>query len=117
MKKKDIEITHSKITSETQTLHREDLETTEMQAAITALEAQRDAHLAARDASLAQVQGAQRQIEARVAAQTQHRRALDAQARFNVPELDFWTTNLCLSIEGVAGTGGGEFEVCLYACG
>lgn len=41
-----------------------------------------------------------KQIAQKLAAQQQHAKDLDAQARFNAPELNFWTEYLCLRIEG-----------------
>jgi kinetochore protein Spc25 len=100
MKKKDIEILQLKTSTYQQTMTKEAAETREMQAAIAALTAQRDTQAATRDALRAQMETTQREIDARVAAQRAHQAQLEAQARFNVPELDFWVTNLCLRIEG-----------------
>lgn len=100
MKKKDIEILQLKTSTYQQTMSKEAAETREMQAAIAALTAQRDKQAATRDALRAQMEATQREIDARVAAQRAHQAQLEAQARFNVPELDFWVTNLCLRIEG-----------------
>lgn len=100
MKKKDIEILQLKTSTYQQTMTKEAAETREMQAAIAALTAQRDKQAATRDALRAQLEATQREIDARVAAQRAHQAQLEAQARFNVPELDFWVTNLCLRIEG-----------------
>lgn len=100
MKKKDIEILQLKTSTYQQTMTKEAAETREMQAAIAALTAQRDKQAATRDALRAQMEATQREIDARVAAQRAHQAQLEAQARFNVPELDFWVTNLCLRIEG-----------------
>jgi kinetochore protein Spc25 len=76
MKKRDIEILSQKSSTHQQTLAKEAAETNEMKSAIASLSAQRDAHLATN---------------------AQH---LDSQSRFNIPELEFWTSNLCLDIEG-----------------
>ncbi|KAK0740991.1 chromosome segregation protein Spc25-domain-containing protein [Schizothecium vesticola] len=100
MKKKDIEILQLKTSTYQQTMTKEAAETREMQAAIAALTAQRDKQAATRDALRVQMETTQREIDARVAAQRAHQAQLEAQARFNVPELDFWVTNLCLRIEG-----------------
>ena len=100
MKKKDIEILSLKTSTHQQTLAKEAAETDEMQAAITSLSAQRDAHLAAREGVKQQIAETQKQIDARLATQRAHAQHLDSQSRFNVPELDFWTSTLSLAIEG-----------------
>jgi kinetochore protein Spc25, fungi type len=100
MKKKDTEILHLKTTTHQQTVAKETAEAREMRQAISALEAQRDRHLQSRDALKQQMEASQREIEARAAAQRAHARQLEAQSRFNVPELDFWVSNLGLKIEG-----------------
>jgi kinetochore protein Spc25 len=100
MKKKDIEILSSKSSSHQQTLAKEAAETNEMQTAIASLSAQRDAHLATKESLKQQIAETQKQIDAKLAAQRAHAQHLDAQSRFNIPELDFWTSNLCLTIEG-----------------
>ncbi|KAH7320910.1 chromosome segregation protein Spc25-domain-containing protein [Stachybotrys elegans] len=100
MKKKDIEIVHSKMAATQQTIDKEEAETREMEAAISSLAAQRDNHLATRDTLKAQIAQTQAEIDSRLAAQRAHAQQQEAQSRFNVPELDFWISNLCLKIEG-----------------
>lgn len=100
MKKKDMEILQHKTNTHQQTIAREAAEKREMQAAIAQLSAQRDRNLAARDALRQQIAETQRAIEARLAAQRAHAARVEAQARFNVPELDFWVASLGLKIEG-----------------
>ena len=100
MKKKDIEILSLKSQGHQQTLAKEAAETTEMQAAIASLSAQRDAHQATRETLRQQISETQKTIDAKIAAQRAHAQHLDTQSRFNIPELDFWTSNLCLAIEG-----------------
>jgi kinetochore protein Spc25, fungi type len=100
MKKKDIEILHLKTSTHQQTISKETAETREMQSAIASLSDQRDKHLASRDRLKKQIATTQADIDARLAAQSAHAQHLEAQSRFNVPELDFWVTNLCLKIEG-----------------
>ncbi|TVY57182.1 putative kinetochore protein spc25 [Lachnellula cervina] len=100
MKKKDIEIMSSKSSSHQQTLAKEAAETDEMQAAIASLSIQRDAHLASKETLKQQIAETQKQIDAKLAAQRAHAKNLDAQSRFNIPELDFWTSTLCMEIEG-----------------
>ncbi|EPE08760.1 kinetochore protein spc25 [Ophiostoma piceae UAMH 11346] len=100
MRKRDIEIMQVKSNSLQQTLAKEKQEKQEMEASIAALQSQRNRQEAERDALARQVADTQRAIDARVAAQQARARQREAQARFNVPELDFWVTNLCLSMEG-----------------
>lgn len=100
MKKKDMEILQLKTNTHQQTISKEAAETREMQAAIAALTQQRDRHAAQRDTLKKQIAATQADIDARLAAQHEYAARVEAQARFNVPELDFWISNLCLKIEG-----------------
>lgn len=100
MKKKDIDILQMKTSTHQSTIAKEAVEAREMQAAIASLSSQRDKQLALRDSLQKQIVETQKEIEARLAAQRAHQEQQEAQARFNVPELDFWVTNLCLKIEG-----------------
>lgn len=100
MRKRDIEILQLKSNSLQQTMAKEKQEKQEMERAIADLAAQRDRQVAARDALARRVADTQRAIDAKLAAQQARARQREAQARFNVPELDFWVTNLCLSMEG-----------------
>ncbi|KAI0541645.1 chromosome segregation protein Spc25-domain-containing protein [Xylaria digitata] len=100
MKKKDMEIVQHKINTHQQTRSKEDAERREMESSIGSLTRQRDANLAARDNLKKQIAEAQKEIDVRLAAQRAHAARIEAQSRFNVPELDFWVTNLCLRIEG-----------------
>ena len=100
MKKKDIEILQLKTNTHQTTIAKEAAETREMQGAIAALTTQRDRQAATRDALQEQIAVTKKEIEARLTAQRAHAAQLEAQARFNVPELDFWVTHLCLTIEG-----------------
>lgn len=83
-----------------QSLHKEAVETSEMQAAIASVTAQRDARAQDKNRLHAEIAATQKQIFQRLAAQQRHAQDLDAQARFNAPELSFWTEYLCLRIEG-----------------
>ncbi|KAK8086327.1 kinetochore protein spc25 [Apiospora phragmitis] len=96
MKKKDMEILQLKTNTHQQTISKEAAETREMQAAIASLTQQRDKNAAQRDTLKRQITETQAEIDARLAAQWG--------ARFNVPELDFWISNLCLKIEGAGQT-------------
>ncbi|KAJ4408436.1 kinetochore-associated Ndc80 complex subunit spc25 [Gnomoniopsis sp. IMI 355080] len=100
MKKKDIDILQMKTNTHQNTIVKEAAETREMQAAINELSAQRDKQAALRDSLQKQIADTQKEIDARLAAQRKHQAQQEAQARFNVPELDFWITNLCMKIEG-----------------
>ena len=100
MRKKDIEIVQVKTSTHQQTIEKEEAETREMEAAIASLTSQRDDHHATRDALKAQIAQTQAEIESRLVAQREYAAQQDAQTRFNVPELDFWITNLCMRIEG-----------------
>lgn len=100
MKRKDIEILQLKTSTAQQTIGKEAAEKREMQTTIASLTAQRDKQAAHRDALKKQIEATQKEIETKLEAQRERQRQLEAQARFNVPELDFWVTNLCLRIEG-----------------
>lgn len=100
MKKKDIEILGLKTSTHQQTVERETAEKREMESAIAQLEEERDKHLMAREALQEQIADTQREIDARLAAQREYAARMEAQSRFNVPELEFWQQNLGLRIEG-----------------
>ena len=100
MKKRDIEIIQAKTATHQHTIEKEDAETNEMETAVSTLASQRDKHLQSRDALKKQIAQTEAEIETRLAAQRAHAAQQEAQSRFNVPELDFWITNLCLKIEG-----------------
>ena len=100
MKKKDIEILTLKSTTHAQTLQKEAQETSEMKSAITAITTQRDSRASTRDRVQEQIASTQQAIDQRLSAQRQHAQHLDKQARFNLPELDFWQDYWCLHIEG-----------------
>lgn len=100
MKRKDIDIFQMKTNTHQNSIAKEAAETREMQAAIASLSAERDKQLALRGSLQKQIEETQKEIDARLAAQRAHQAQQEAQARFNVPELDFWITNLCMKIEG-----------------
>ena len=100
MKQKDTEILALKSTTHAQTLEKEAIESAEMEAAIASITAQHDARVSHRDRLRQQIEETQKLIEQRLDAQRKHADKLDAQARFNLPELDFWQSYLCLRIEG-----------------
>jgi kinetochore protein Spc25 len=101
MKQRDIEILSQKSSSHQQTLSKEAAETNEMKSAIAQLSAQRDTHLNTKESLLQQIAETQKQIDTKLAAQRAHAQHIDAQSRFNVPELEFWSSTLCLDIDGV----------------
>lgn len=100
MKAKDIEILSLKSSTHHQTLAKEQVETAEVQAIIDNLSAQRDTQLATRETLKQKIAETQKAINTRLTAQRAHAQHVDSQSRFNVPELDFWISNLSLSIEG-----------------
>ena len=79
---------------------KEAAESTEMETALTKVKSQRDSQEEERDRVRKEIEATQRTIAQRVEAQRTHAAHLDAQARFNSPELDFWTDHLCLQIDG-----------------
>ncbi|KAL8747626.1 MAG: hypothetical protein Q9190_000517 [Brigantiaea leucoxantha] len=99
-KKREIELLAQKTSSHAQSVTKEVAETAEMQATIAEITRQRDARAEHRDHVRAEIAATKKQISQRLAAQQQHAKALDAQARFNEPELNFWQSHLCLRIEG-----------------
>ncbi|KAI1343934.1 chromosome segregation protein Spc25-domain-containing protein [Xylariaceae sp. FL0016] len=104
MKRKDMEIVQHKISTHQQTRSKEDAEKREMEASIASLTSQRDKNMASRDTLKQQIADTQKEIDARLAAQRAHAAYIEAQSRFNIPELDFWISNLCLKIEGAGQT-------------
>lgn len=98
--KKDIDQLAQKVSTHSQSLSKEAAETSEMHAAIASVTAQRDVRAQDRDRLRAEILATKKQIAQKLTAQQQHAKDLDAQARFNVPELNFWTEYLCLRIEG-----------------
>jgi len=100
MKKKDIEILQVKTSNHQQSLAKEAAETSEMNAAIDALASQRDGHSARKSDLQTQIAETQAAIDAKLSQQRAHASYLTSQSRHDVPELDFWTSNLGLRIEG-----------------
>jgi kinetochore protein Spc25 len=74
-----------------------------MEEAIHALTTQKEEHLARRDRLKEDISSIQSSIRQRRDAQAIHQRALEAQARHNIPELRFWEHCLGLRIEGSDG--------------
>ncbi|PGH17029.1 hypothetical protein AJ79_01413 [Helicocarpus griseus UAMH5409] len=100
LKQKDIEILSLKSQTHAQTLAKESAEAAEIHSAISTITSQHAARLATRDRLKQQIDETQKTINQRLEAQRAHARHLDAQARLNVPELEFWQDYLCLRIEG-----------------
>lgn len=100
MKQRDIEILQLKTQTHKQTLQKEIAEANEMHTAIASITAERDARLAKRDRLKQQIAQTQEAINQRLEAQRAHANRLDAQARLNAPELEFWQDYLCFRIEG-----------------
>ena len=100
MKQRDIEILAQTSHTHHTTLTSQAAETAEMQTAIASITAQRDSHASHRTALQSEIKILQKQITQRQSAQSAHARDLDAQSRFNGPELDFWETYLGMRIEG-----------------
>ncbi|KAL4913482.1 chromosome segregation protein Spc25-domain-containing protein [Aspergillus aurantiobrunneus] len=100
MRHRDIEILNLKSQTHEQTLQKEAAEAAEMHAAVSSVTLERDSRLTKRDRLKQQIEETQKAINQRMEAQKSHTRYLDAQARLNVPELEFWQDYLCLRIEG-----------------
>lgn len=100
LKKKDLEILAQKSQIHAHSLSKEAAETAEMRAAIASITTQRDLRASHRDRLRAEIAATQKLINQRLVAQQQHAKEMDAQARFNEPELGFWMDYLCLRIEG-----------------
>jgi kinetochore protein Spc25 len=75
-----------------------------MHESIRALSTQKDEHVARRDQLKEDINMIQKTIKQKREAQGTHQRALEAQARHNIPELRFWEHCLGLRIEG-SGSG------------
>ena len=100
-RKKEIDLLAQKSSTHAQSLNKEAAETSEMHAVIASITAQRDSQAQDRDRLKTEISTAKKLIAQKLAAQQQYAKDLDAQARFNAPELNFWTEYLCLRIEGV----------------
>lgn len=101
MKKKDIEILQIKTATHAQTLAKEAAETDEINQTITLLTSQRSAHLATKTSLLTQISETQALIDTKLSQQRAHAMHLSQQSRHDVPELEFWQSNLGLRLEGV----------------
>jgi kinetochore protein Spc25, fungi type len=90
----------SKSNVHAQNLAKEAAETEEMEEAIHNLIVQKEEHVARRDRLQEDINTIKSSIGQRKDAQAVHQRALEAQARHNIPELRFWEQCLGLRIEG-----------------
>ncbi|KAF7845688.1 hypothetical protein BT93_L1205, partial [Corymbia citriodora subsp. variegata] len=99
-RKRELEDLSSKTIAHQNMLAKEAQEQEEMHEAIDELKTQRQEHLAHRDNLRDQLSEIQKAIHVKRQAQQQHQRHLDSQARHNAPELHFWESNLCMSIQG-----------------
>ncbi|KAL4999516.1 putative kinetochore protein spc25 [Aspergillus recurvatus] len=100
MRQRDIEILNLKSQTHEQILQKEAAEAAEMHAAVSSVTLERDSRLTKRDRLRQQIEETQKAIHQKLESQKSHSRYLDAQARLNVPELEFWQDYLCLRIEG-----------------
>ena len=88
-----------------------------MHAAIATLTSQKQSHEHHRSALQSEIAATQAAIRQRREAQAAHQRALDAQARHNLPELKFWEECLGLRIEGAGESGGERLRFCFGELG
>src|SRR5438552_4177874 len=100
MRRKDIDILQLKTRAHQQTIGKEEAETREMESTIGALAAQRDRQVAHRDTLKRQLTGALVECERRAEQVRARREREDAQRRFDIPELDFWSRSLAMRVEG-----------------
>lgn len=84
-----------------------------MHEAIRSLTAQKEEHVARRDQLRTDIGSVQAAIKQRRDSQAAHQRALDAQARHNIPELRFWESCLGMRMEG---TGVDDRLKFVYVC-
>ena len=100
MKTRDLEILAHKNGQHSQSMKSQTIETAEMEQDIADLTAQKEQASSHRSSLKTQIETIKSEIYARQAAQSTHARGIDAQARLNLPELDFWESYLGLRIEG-----------------
>ena len=100
MKQRGIEILSQKSQSHANTIAKETAETDDMHAAISAISSQRDERAGQRDRLKDEISSIRKSITQRIDGQRKHAAEIDAQAKLNDPELDFWVDYLCMRIEG-----------------
>ncbi|KAI4201902.1 MAG: hypothetical protein LQ350_002949 [Teloschistes chrysophthalmus] len=101
VKQKNIELLAHKSSDHARSIEKEAVETAEMHAAIASITQQRDTCAQHRDRVRTEIAAVRKQIAQRLAAQQQHAKTFDIQARFNNPELDFWQSYLAMRIDGM----------------
>lgn len=97
---KDIDILAQKSAQHLSSLSAQEAETQSAREEIVAIKSSRDANAQHRDRLRGEIAQYNKQISQRKAAQAAHAEEVAAQARLNVPELDFWETYLGMRIEG-----------------
>jgi kinetochore protein Spc25, fungi type len=90
----------STLSTHNQVLSREQAEKNEMHTQISKLESRAAQQSAQRDRLKSAIAQTQRQIDAKVQAQSEYAAKQDGQSRLNGPELNFWETYLGCRIEG-----------------
>lgn len=99
-RKQAIHELESKTSSHAHILAREAQEAEEMHEAIKGLTLQKEEHNRQRDIIKTEIESIQTSIRHKREAQATHQRSLDAQARHNLPELQFWENCLGMHLEG-----------------
>ncbi|CAD6499479.1 BgTH12-03593 [Blumeria graminis f. sp. triticale] len=99
IKKRDVEILSQKSNTHQQNMAKEAAETEEMKSTVATLTAQRDAYAANKETLLQRISETQKQIDGKLTAQRVQAEHIESQSRLNIPELEIWTTNLCMEIE------------------
>ncbi|OBT71230.1 hypothetical protein VF21_09894 [Pseudogymnoascus sp. 05NY08] len=100
MRKKDIEILQLKAQGHAQALMKEEAEAKEMESAVGKLERERDAKGREREGLVGEIEKVEGMIRERRVRQREYAERIAGMAVHDIPELDFWTSNLGLRIEG-----------------
>ncbi|SZF03987.1 unnamed protein product [Blumeria hordei] len=99
IKKRDLEILSQKSNTHQQNIAKEAVETEEIKSTVATLTAQRDAYAATKETLLQRISETQKQIDGKLTIQRVQAEHIESQSRLNIPELEIWTTNLCMEIE------------------
>ena len=99
-KERAIEDVKQKVQAHERDVGKEKAEAKEVESALESVTSQRDVRAGERERLKDEIAATQKVIGQRLDTQRAHAVHLDAQARFNSPELDFWTDYLCLRIDG-----------------
>lgn len=99
-RKQAIHELESKTSTHAHIIAREAQEAEEMHEAIQGLTLQKEEHNRQRDHIKTEIEFIQASVRQKREAQASHQRALDAQARHNLPELQFWEACLGMHLEG-----------------